>query len=494
MKKLFRALKCILSLVLVSLILSSCSNKLGNLAPDTAEIDSKNELRLPVSNTDSLNPYETENEYNLALSTLLFEGLVRVNEDFTYENVIASEISQNGTSVSVKLDTSYVFSDGDSVRAEDVEYSYNAAKESSNFSKQLSNFDEISVVGNTVSFELKEPDKFAALCLDFPILKMPADEDDKSIIGSGRYKIDGVSYLVFNERWKNEEMPLVKKIRLVNMLDTASGAESVETGTISFYFQKMNNGTYLRKNVKVHETGMTNLVFVGLNSNNEHLKNAEVRQAISLMIPKQTIAEKSYLGYAEVAETPFYPAWKELDGIKTQDKSQAQIEAAELLESAGYSRDNALKDVMRLRIIVNSENAFQISAAENVASSLKSIGINAVIEKVSFDSFLGRLQRGEYEIYIGEIKLQKNMSLKPFLSYGGGASYGIDTSSKLSSMYSDFLAGNVQMQKFIDYFDVAVPFVPVCFRNGIEMYTNEMTAEKFGTVNDSFENIYSWSY
>lgn len=508
MKKISRVFTLLLCAVIVVTAFSSCSQSFGEMKPATPQIDDSSQLKLPVCNTDSLNPYLATTRYNLSLSTLLFEGLVKVKADFTTENVIAKSISVIGNTVNVNINTAHCFSDGSPIGASDVEYSFNMAKESDNYSKQLENFEEISASGHSVTFTLKNPDKYAALCLDFPILKAPvaegddentndnkSDKDDKIVIGSGKYKVENIQSLVMNERWNSGKLPKVRRIRLINMLDTASGPESVETGNISFYFQDMNNGSYVRKNVQVHETPMTNLVFLGMNSYNEHLKKAEVRQAISLLIPKETIVEESYLGYGQVADTPFFPGWKELENIKITDKSEAKNEATELLESAGYTRgEDVLSKIMRLRIVVNDDNPLKVSAAENVAGALKTVGIDAVVEKIPSDAFLGVLQRGEYELYIGEAELSKNMSLSPFFSYGAGASYGIDSDAKIISVYNEFLEGKVSLQRFADYFDVASPFAPICFRNGIEMYTNEMTVKKYGTVTDNYENIYSWYY
>ncbi len=496
MKKKFRALALVMCLVFVVGAFASCSTSLGEIRTATAEIDDSSSLKLPVCNTDSLNPYLATTQYNLALSSLLFEGLVKVEENLTATNVIAKSVSVVGNTVNVNMNTSYVFSDGSQITASDVEYSFNLAKESDNFAKQLENFDEISAAGNSVSFVLKNPDKHASLCLDFPIVKEPLDEESKTVIGSGRYKIESYQSLVFNERWHSKELPKLKKIKLVNMLDTVSGPESVETGNISYYFQDMSNGAYVRKNVRTNETMMTNLVFLGINSNNEHLKISEVRQAISLLVPKEAIVEESFLGFGQIADTPFFPGWKELENVRPAEKSDGTTEAQELLASVGYSRkeDDVLAKFMRLRIIVSDNNPLKISAAENVANALRTAGFDAVVEKVPSEAFLGRLQRGEYELYIGEMKMSKNMSLSPFFSYGGGASYGISSNGKISSVYNDYLSGKVTIQRFVDYFDVAVPFVPICFRSGIEMYTNELHTEKYGTVTDRFENIYSWYY
>ncbi len=495
MKKAVRFISFVMVLLVILASFTSCSTSLGQVKSATVAIDDKNVLKLPVCNTDSLNPYEATTEYNLALSTLLFEGLVKISEDFKPVNVLAKSVNVKDKTVTVEVNTACCFSDASYVTAGDVEYSYNLAKNSDNFKKQLENFKEISVAGNTITFTLKNSDRFAALCLDFPIIKKQDTDYKGFLIGSGKYKMENNETLVMNERWNNSSLPCVRRIRLVNMLDTVSGPESVETGNISFYFQDMANGNYIRKNVKTHESLMTNIVFLGMNSQNEHLAKNEVRQAISLLVPRDTIAEKSYLGYAKTATSPFIPTWHEIVGIKTDNSNEALNEAKELLESAGYSKgDDPMASVMRLRLLVNGDNPFKVSAAENIANALGSMGITVVIEKVTFEYLMQRLERGEYELYIGETKLSKNMNLSPFFSSQGGASYGIDTGSKIISTYEDFLSGKVTTQRFVDYFNVAVPFAPICFRCGIEMYTNELFVTEYGTPTDRFENIYSWYY
>ena len=495
MKKTMRFLCIFLCAVIVLTSFTSCTVSLGEIKPASVGLDNSNYLKLPVRNTDSLNPYLAKTEYNLSLAPLLFEGLVKVKEDFTVENVIALKVKVVADRVTATINPAYQFSDSSRITAADVEYSFNLAKESDNYKKQLENFEEISASGDSVTFKLKKPDKFASRCLDFPIVKQQPEEYKGFIIGSGKYKIENSQMLIMNEKWNSEMLPKVRRIRLINMLDTASGPESVETGNISYYFQSMSNGNYLRKNVKTHSTLMPNLVFLGMNSTNENLKKIEVRQAVSLLVPKETIVEESYLGYAEVAQTPFIPSWKELKNLNFSEKTEALNEATELLESAGYTRgDDVTSDVMKLRLIVNDDNAFKISAAQNIATALKSVGIVVAIEQLPFDYFVERLQNGEYELYIGEMKMTKNMSLYPFFSPEGGASYGIDMNSKIITTYDDFLTGKVSLQRFADYFDVAAPFAPICFRQGIEMYTNELSVPEYGIVTDQFENIYSWYY
>ena len=89
MKKAVRFISFVMVLLVILASFTSCSTSLGQVKSATVAIDDKNVLKLPVCNTDSLNPYEATTEYNLALSTLLFEGLVKISEDFKPVNVLA---------------------------------------------------------------------------------------------------------------------------------------------------------------------------------------------------------------------------------------------------------------------------------------------------------------------------------------------------------------------------------------------------------------------
>ena len=75
MKKVSRILSLILCVVIVLTAFSSCSQSLGEVKDATEQIDDSVQLKLPVCTTDSFNPYLATTQYNLALTSLIFEGL-----------------------------------------------------------------------------------------------------------------------------------------------------------------------------------------------------------------------------------------------------------------------------------------------------------------------------------------------------------------------------------------------------------------------------------
>ena len=521
MKKAKRFICIFLSIILVVMTFSSCGKDKGEKSSD--EIDDSVMIKLPVSKSDSFNPYKSETEFNNEVMSLLYDGLVKLNSDLSVTNVIASSAEVSGKSVIVELKDEIYFSNGTKLTSSDVTYSFNQAKESENYDKKLSNFKTCVNSGNNgVTFELEESDIYAVNCLDFPIVQRPADEknekkkddeyvyeeeeesfeDEKIVIGSGRYRFEDESKntLIMNEYWYGEELPKVRRIELVNLLDIGAAVSSMETGNISYLFQDLSSGIFNRVNAKTTPILMTNLVFLGINSYSTALAKPEVRQAVSLVIDKDKIVENSFLSYAVVAETPFYPLWNELKKVHLEQRNteEDKYEAEILLDKAGYEEKTALgmrsSEEIHLKLLVNSDNAYKVSAADEIALNLKNIGITVEVSKLPWDEYVYALQSVDYDIYIGEVKLSNNMSLMSFFEEEGAVSYGINSSSEVIDKYKSMRAGQISLQRFIDYFNVSVPFVPLCYRTGIATYTNEISYETEGTQSDLYAGIYTWEY
>ena len=83
------------------------------------------------------------------------------------------------------------------------------------------------------------------------------------------------------------------------------------------------------------------------------------------------------------------------------------------------------------------------------------------------------------------------MDLSCFFDKNGSASYGI-TSETIKNAYSDFKAGNIDINTFLGVFEEEIPFIPVCYRTSIAYYSNEVSFD--GTVNEyePFKNINTW--
>lgn len=514
-------LKKTVSILLVLTVLltglSACKNSADD--PESSNIDDSVSIKLPVSLVDSLDPYVCETDFNAQVTLLLYDGLVKVVDDLTYENALAAGINVGKDEITVTVRDDAYFSDGSKVSARDVVESFDEAKESDRYSAMLENFESATASGDrVVVFKTVREDVYCVNCLDFPIVKYgkaPKDGDESESenieavmdesgnpIGSGRYKFDSTAAdtLTLNEYWYGEDLPKIRRIKLINLIDSGAAVESMETGNISFLFQDLSSGVYNRVNAQTSEILMTNLVFLGVNAFSKCLAKPEVRQAISLVVNKQNIVEKSFLGYAQVAKTPFYPNWKNLSELyfDSTDEKEDLLEANHLLDTAGYSETDSLgmrsSEDASLTLLVNSDNPYKSAAADEIANDLKSIGLSVKVNKVDFETYKSDLANVNYDLYIGEVRLPDDMSLEVFFGEDGGATYGINRDADIVEEYYNFRAGKISLQRFADLFNVYLPFVPLCYRKGIAAYTNEISYNDEGTHCDVYAGIYTWKY
>ena len=125
-----------IALTVLMLILTGCKDNDttsgGSKPQGSAPIAASAELQLLYCANDTINPYKTISKLNAELGLLMFDSLVKYNNNFETVYSLASNIKTEDKVCTVALRNAY-FSDGSKVTADDVIYSYNLAKESSRF-------------------------------------------------------------------------------------------------------------------------------------------------------------------------------------------------------------------------------------------------------------------------------------------------------------------------------------------------------------------------
>lgn len=492
MKKLI----CVFVILILTLSLCSCGKeggfiKLGNDNDDTATsvqevgIDT---LKLAYSRTDSLNPFLAESEMNIQLMALLYDGLYSLNGEYEPSPCIAADCIAEKTSLNITVSPSAVFSDGTAVTAADIVYSFTLAKASPAYGARLANFESARVsTANMLIITLSSPDPYASACLDFPIIKNLAEGDFP--IGTGRYTAklthDAI-YLVVNTARAGFN-PKVKTIKLVPLKESSALTGSLEIGNTTFSYNDLASGTYSRINAKTVETGINNLVYLGFNSQSDIFGDIAVRKAVNLLIDRTEIVQTAFQGHARLAYTPFNPDWY---ALKTKDLviSRNESEAKALLESSGLDIDARV-----VILLVNSDNPFKLEAAQFISDRLEAAGFDIAIKRLPFESYTDAVKSLEYDFYIGETKLSRNMDLSAFLS-GGSLSKGIDTECPSSVRYAQLKSGGCELMDFLNTYNEDLPFIALCYRNAAVSYTNSLSADFAACDCDIFCDIESWYF
>lgn len=504
MKTFYRFTAVLLIFLLCSSFLGGCGGgdePETTVQPTTITVpEQARELKLPYAKADPLNPYKAQSMVNLQLSALLYDCLFRPGANYNAQPVIATDYTLEGLSLTVRLKAGIVFSDTSALTADDVVYSFKNAQTAPTYSASLSNFSAIKKADATsVVFTLKSPEPYAVNCLDFPIVK----NEDKAEppTGSGRYTLaekDGKVLLESNATRLGGFSPQIKTIRLVAVSDSDSLNYALQIGNIDFFFTDLSNGSYRRINASSVEVGLNNLVFLGLNNASVKLQNADVRQAIALLIDKNTLAATAFQGHARAALTPFNP---DFAGIAGYDFMPDTNNPVQLLEQAGYTKlkDNGVRysgynTTLEFNLLVNADNPFKVETAKQIAQELMAAGIKVNVTALDFNAYSAAVQSWKFDMYLGEVLLSSDMSLTPLLAPSGSVSYGINTTGFASAAYSLYKSGTSDLKSFIDAFSTDMPFVPLCYRNGIAAYSRELKVPQECHASDVYSDIEAWTF
>lgn len=466
-------MKRTLCLVLVFLMLfsfSACNSADGSKDSTKTETKVSTPISLPYSREDGLNPFFANSLVNSSLMPMLYAGLFKIDANYNAEPDLALSCTANGTSATVTLNTTRTFTDGQSISAEDVVYSFNLAKTSPYYSSSLSYILSASASGNNVVFTTSFTNAYLSAALTFPIVKKgTAGSADDLPIGAGPYTYsattDGGELLAS----KNYNRTIVMQtVSLRNIQDTSTLHYNFVVGNIGALFDDMSNGETERLSAGSALVDLNNLVFLGLNTTSGMFTSAELRKALAAVIDKSELLNSGMEGYGITTDLPFNPNWYAAKDIKTA--------TTDVSDAKTYLKNNVGNQTVY--ILVCSSNNFKVKMAETLASQLNSLGIKTNIESVSFSIYQSGVAAGNYDIYIGEYKMTNDMNIAGLIPN--------DT-----SFYS-MMAGEITVEEFVSAFNEYQPFIPVCIRYGVLSYSKSVTSSVIPTPNNPFANLIEW--
>lgn len=442
-------------------------------------------LTLAYSGSDTLNPYTAETSVNLNLCSLLYEGLTCFDETLTPGLKLAASVEQTSdTALTVTLNQGVKFSDNTVVTPDDIIKSFSLAKSSDNFKALLSNVKSVKAKDDkSVVFELASPDINALACLSFPVIK-PGKKQPPA--GTGPYVFEEGENPCLKTNPHNAARPKIDKIMLFDSPDKDAMLYSLENGSVSYFYSDLSDGSIPRTSSASIKVPLNSLVFVGINSKRAALSDAHVRSALSIALNRNNICSSAFAGRARPAVAPFNPSWKaaqQINGFKTDENVS---DAVAQLKQSGYNK-------LSLELLTVDENSFRLATAEMLVGQLARAGIELKVKKLPFSEYIKSVKAGNFELYLGEIRLAADMSLRPFFAKGGSASHGIKNGGDTSKAYFEYLSGQISIQDFTDFFISDVPFIPLCWRDGMAAYNRMLTGVK-PIAFDIYNGIRDWNY
>lgn len=458
MKRLFAFL---LAFSFLLLTMTSCGKDKtkteNNGNGDYVSAAESSDLVIPYSREDGINPYKATSLMNQCVMPLLYQSLYTLTASYEATPTLASKAVFSGKKLTLTLNNNTAFSDGTFLNASDVVYSFNLAKASAYYGTGLSQFSSIRAdSGNTVTLTMTDVNLYATALLTFPIVKSGTATDNTSIpVGSGPYtysKAESGGLLSL----KKGESGKAKQVYLLNVTDSGSLLSSLAIGNVDLVFDDISDGTLTRvDNAKKVQADLNQLLYIGINERISGLSDPEVRLSLSAVLNRTDLISTGVDGYGTPATLPFNPKFYALEGLKVTEKNKA--EAGKLLEETFRGET--------LTILTDADNAFKVKTANALAQQLAAAGINTKVEALSYEAYAAAVTSGDYELYVGEIKLTGDMNISTLLS------------GELLDTYQYLLTGDIKVSDFAEAFRAEEPFVPIGFRNGVVCCSQDMTTE-----------------
>lgn len=492
MIKLFSIILCII------VLFSSCSFEKEYKKNAIYTTNSNNQyntiIKLPFNSTDSLNPYTLKSPMNKNIMPLIYDGLIKIDDQYNVQNIILEKIIYKDTTVSIFIKSNCLFSDGSIITIKDVYESLNLAFKSNTYSNGLKNISNFNIVSkDQIDIILKKADIMFEYLLDFPIIKFDS-LNSKYPIGSGRFFIEEYQSNIYLN--PNNNNPFYKELllQLIHFENQDNAIFSINTNQVSILNLEFLNTNL--NSIKYNHIPTNNIVYLGLNKDNYILSNPEFRTALSNSINRSDIVSNGFANNAIESHLPFNPMLTK--NIKKPEVDNNLIN--NFLDKiglskkyiSGFRKQKNSDDFIVIDILINNENAFKYLTANIIKSTLNNIGIKSNIIQKDFNEYSKDIKSGNYDMYIGETKLYNNMDISSLFENKDISNF-FDISSSLKNSYENFKLSKTNFNSFINEFSTQYPFIPLLFKYDIIISNNKNSFNIIASINDIYYNINNWN-
>lgn len=382
-----------------------------------------------------------EDAYYCSVIIYVWEPLITMDADGQPVGKLAKEwaMSEDGKTWTFKLQEGVTFHDGEPFNADAVLFNFDRmryeVKTSGFYNLNVDSFypnlDQVNKIDDyTVELTFTEPAPSLLYTMtNFgSAMYSPKCFDEEYNFtgiaqGTGPFKIvenvkDEYVLLERNENYWGEKAK-AKTIRIKTIPDVDTRFSAMKSGEILGVIDLKaitpSLATELVKdeNFAITTTDSTMIDFLCLNGNKAPFDDVRMRQAVSLAIDRNAIAENIYLGYASPTSnilnysTPFY----------TEQPVEHDIEKAKELAAEVLGNER-----VSVRYLVQEGSTEQKMEAELISALLSEIGIDVSIETYDWATMKEMMKNGDYNIARGQQGLSNMEAItifKRFMSSEG---------------------------------------------------------------------------
>lgn len=482
MRNFHRIAAFLLALLLSVGILSGCGQEPSAPAEQTTEqtteqtesesTETEGEFGLAYVAEYGMNPYRCTCITNRPIISLVFESLFTVNEVFQPEPLLCDKfgVSEDGMTYLLTLRQEARFSDGSPVTAQDVVSSLRAASNSAYYGDRFHFVRSFSAADTyTVRIDLTTPYETLPLLLDVAICK-DGTADTPKPVGSGPFRMTASNRRLNRvEDWWQGKAPVIDcaYITLQNVKKPIEVRDSFEFGTTNLVLADPNSAASVgyRCDYELWNCNTTVMQYLGFNTARGAFSSRELRRAVTWLVDRDTACAKIFNGFAMPTVLPCSPQCGLYDKELAARYAYAPTSFAEWRKTAG------LPTGTKAELVVWSADYSRVELANLIADTLSAYGIGVEVNAVDYEQYKSRLRSGNFDLFIGEVRLSDNFDLTEFFAADGDLNFGSITNSEAYQAALNMLANSGNSYDLYELILQSGLICPVLFKSYAVMVT-----------------------
>lgn len=324
---------------------------------------------------------------NVANSGPVWEALTTQNPDGAFGNVLLESLTpedEQGKTWTLKIKEGVLFHNEKEVTSEDAIFSLKRLLEPGAFTAGQ--------IGNVLSYEtldkrsfrmvLEKPRGWLQIGLGDPFSSIvPVDYDPKTPVGTGPFKIKDISlnnYVLLERFDKYHGNPAhLDEVAILGFADSAAQLNALQSGQIdaiqgvdaSLVGEFENNPS-----IKLYNSPTGQFLPIGMRTDVPPFNDVRLRQALRLVLDRESVISSSYNGYATRGED-LYGRY-DVDYDKARTRQRDVTEARKLVEDAGAIG-------LEIDLVMYSD----VGTALVLAQNAKEIGITINVKQLDGPSY-----------------------------------------------------------------------------------------------------------
>lgn len=370
---------------------------------------------------NNLNPFFSTDANSQNINRLVHMALIDFNQKMQFEcracSVFEERIVENKQILKFKLREDLTFADGTPVTAEDVkkswEYYAKNEKIKSTFMGAFETIesvvpeDKYNVVITYSSFSLENLSNLALLKI--VKLKNPNNMamEASDVMGCGDYLLGNIGPLEITiiPKDKSKMTFVFKVVKDETTLALKLINKEIDLSVANMSPRKVYWLKTKTKNLNTWEMPSGNFLFMGLNHKREIFKDVKLRQAISLLIPRDDILKYKLKDTAVLSIGMFSPAFADMYDAKAVEAHDVNL-ARELIKKAGYKKNSKgilVKNGKELELDWKvSNNKASIEVVEVIQHFLEKEGFKINVSIQEWGTYMSAFKSGKFDVVIGQ--------------------------------------------------------------------------------------------